>query len=190
MSTGSSSTPAIIEAFTQGEERAFDFFFRSYYAALCLFANSYLHNEEESRDLVQDCFIRLWENHAMMSRQNHIQSFLYTVVRNRCIDLIRRRKVQVARHEKYTYLADKWEGEELNEVKRVETIRLVFEAVERLPARIRQVFRMHYMEGKNYNQIAEELQVSPRTVRNQKLRALVLLKGKLVSMICMFIYFL
>ena len=180
MLTGTLTKTEMLHALAMGEEKAFDFFFRTYYPALCVFANSYIRSEEEARDLVQECFVKLWENHAMMQKEDHIQSFLYTVVRNRCIDRIRRKKVESARRSGYEYLAEHWSGEELNEVARTETLRRIVEAAEMLPQKIKRVFKMHYMEGKNYHQIAEELQVSPKTVRNQKLRALVLLRNRLV----------
>src|SRR5688572_10066702 len=81
------------QAFQMGEGNSFDFFFRQYYTALCYFANSILHNEEEARDIVQDSFVKLWDSQTINERSETVKSFLYTAVRNKCVDLLRKKKV-------------------------------------------------------------------------------------------------
>src|SRR6478735_11331804 len=82
-----------INVVKMGEDKAFDFFFRQYYTTLCFFANSILHNEEEAKDVVQDCFLKLWNSKTINERSETVKSFLYTAVRNRCVDLLRKKKV-------------------------------------------------------------------------------------------------
>ena len=77
-----------------GKEKTFDYFFRQYFAALCFFAQSIIHNEEDAKDIVQDCFIKLWDDDsALEEKADTVKSFLYTMVRNRCIDYVRKKKV-------------------------------------------------------------------------------------------------
>src|ERR1700709_1908452 len=78
-----------------GKEEAFDFLFRQYYAALCFFANSIIHNDEDAKDIVQDCFIKLWDDTEFTERVETIKSFLYMMVHNRCIDYVRKKKVKM-----------------------------------------------------------------------------------------------
>jgi RNA polymerase sigma-70 factor (family 1) len=180
MPTHPEHTPEFTRGSGQGNEKAFDLLFRKYYAALCLFADSYLHHEEEAKDLVQDCFIRLWEDQRLAGQPGSIRAFLYTVIRNRCIDLLRKRKTNTARQEDFSYLSGQWSEEELSEVTRSETIRRVHGAIKTLPAKMQQVFRMYYIEGKKYAEIASLLGLHYDTVRQQKARALELLKGRLL----------
>src|ERR1700759_2439708 len=76
-----------------GEEETFDYFFRQYFAALSFFAQSIIRNQEDAKDIVQDCFLKLWEIDTVEEKVEATKSFLYTMVRNRCIDYVRRRKV-------------------------------------------------------------------------------------------------
>lgn len=159
---------------TPGEERSFDSFFRTWYGVLCLFANTYLKQQEEARDLVQDCFIKLWENKGK-ELASLPASYLYATVRNRCIDVLRKRKtITVALlPEELTDIS----GDEICEMTRLETMRRVYAAIDCLPARMQSVFRLYYLDGKKYSEIASILGIHYDTVRQQKNRALELLKG-------------
>jgi hypothetical protein len=64
------------------KEQTFDYFFREYYAGLCFFAQSIVHNEEEAKDIVQDCFVKLWGDDTITERASSVKSFLYTMVHN------------------------------------------------------------------------------------------------------------
>src|SRR5690242_10416824 len=77
-----------------GKEQTFDYCFRQYFTALCFFTQSIIHNEEDAKDIVQDCFIKLWDDDSALSQKTEsVKSFLYTMVRNRCIDYVRKKKV-------------------------------------------------------------------------------------------------
>lgn len=159
-----------------GEERAFDFFFRQYYTSLCFFANSILHNLEESKDIVQDCFAKLWEVQKFQDRTETIKSLLYAMVRNRCIDNLRKRKLKA---KAITNLSKEETSEEyFDELVFAEMIRQVFDYIEELPETMQRVLKMHYLQGKKYKEIADTLQTSPDAIRMQKNRALKIIRRK------------
>ena len=164
------------QAFTRGEEKASDFFFRKFYAPLCYFAGSYLPDPEDAKDVVQDCFIKLWNVRTTIQRPEALKSYLYTMVRNACIHVIRKEKQSNRVYTELQSVADTLLPEELDEVTHAETIRQVHERMAELPPRMQEVFRKFYLEGKGQAEIADELQISSHTVRNQRLRALVLLR--------------
>lgn len=178
------------DTFRHGEEKAFDFFFRKYYPILRFFATGYLKDPDEAKDLVQECFVKLWEQRTRIVNAATIKTFLYTIVRNRCIDELRKKKTMAGRNKELSYLAHQWDTEEMTEVTRSETMAQIYAAIETLPPKMQQVFRLYFIEGKKFEEIAEQLQRSPGTVRNQKDRALVLLKGKLLSLITLSLFFL
>lgn len=189
MNEKAKSRKQFIQAFQLGEERAFDFFFRKYYAALCFFASSYLNDTDAAEDVVQECFVKLWSRHTVMRNPDAIKSFLYTSVRNACLNELRKQRLEDRSLSALTYLGETMSDDDLNEVTRAETIRQVHAQIQELPPRIQQVFRMFYLEGKNYSQIAHELQTSPETVRKQKARALVLLREKLLPFFVVLLFF-
>ena len=161
-----------------GEDKAFDFFFRQYYTTLCYFATSILHNEEEAKDIVQDCFVKLWDSHTINERSETVKSFLYTAVRNKCVDVLRKKKViQKAKLQIAKSGDDNFEF--FDEVAFAEMIREVFGNIEMLPPKMQQVIKLYYFEEKNYKEIASTLGTSPETVRNQKGKALKIIRKKL-----------
>jgi RNA polymerase sigma-70 factor (family 1) len=161
-----------------GKEKTFDCFFRQYYAALCFFAQSIIHNEEDAKDIVQDCFIKLWDDAAITEKAASVKSFLYTMVRNRCIDYVRKKKVIT---KAATQLQTNEEDlEYFDELAFAEMVRQVLDHIEELPANMSTILKKYYLLGKRHKEIANELSITPDAVRMQKIRAIKLLKQKLL----------
>ena len=175
--------------YPKGEKNAFDFFFRQYYTSLCFFANSILHDEDEAKDIVQDCFIKLWDGHTITERSETVKTFLYTIVRNKCLDLLRKRRV-IKKAELQIIKNSATEFEYFDEAAFAEMIRQIFQHIDHLPSRMQQVIKLHYLEGKNYKEIASNLNTSSETVRNQKGKALKMIRKKLLLLLTMVIQYL
>lgn len=142
--------------------------FNRLYTSLCLFANKYLENIEISKDIVQDVFIKVWENKIEFQSENTIKSYLYTAVKNKSLDYLKSKRVKTTDHLS-TLEIEKIETEAyfLREVVVVETSKIIEEAINTLPDRCAQVIRLSIKEFTN-SQIAEELSVSINTVKAQK----------------------
>jgi RNA polymerase sigma-70 factor (ECF subfamily) len=166
-----------------GKEKTFDYFFRQYFAALCFFAQSIIHNEEEAKDIAQDCFIKLWDDKAITEKADSVKSFLYTMVRNRCIDYVRKKKV-VAKAASYLQTIEE-DLEYFDELAFAEMMRQVFEHIEELPANMRTILKKYYLQGKKHAAIAEELASTENAVQLQKAKAIKLLKQKLLFLFSM-----
>ena len=160
-----------------GDDKAFAFFFRQYYTSLCFFANSILHNEDEAKDLVQDCFIKLWDSQTYNERFETVKSFLYTAVRNKCLDVLRKRKV-IKKAELHLIKNTEADFEYFDEIAFAEMVRQVFERIEELPPNTQKIFKLRYLDGKKYGEIANEINSTPEAVRKQKTRALKILREK------------
>ncbi|WP_461532458.1 RNA polymerase sigma-70 factor [Sinomicrobium sp.] len=143
-------------------------FFVEFYTPLCLFANKYLDNLELSRDLVQDVFLKIWEDKIEFRGEEHIKSFLYVSVRNKCLDHLKSK-----RHLTTDALDDKTieklEGEAyfLREVVVQEASGIVEKAINTLPEQCARVVRLSLQSLTNA-EIAEEMGVSINTVKTQK----------------------
>ena len=168
-----------------GEDKAFDFFFRQYYTSLCFFANSILHNEDEAKDLVQDCFIKLWNSQTCNERFETVKSFLYTAVHNKCLDLLRKRKV-IKKAELQMIKNSEAEFEYFDEVAFAELVRQVIGRVEELPEHTQQIIKMYFKDGKKHHEIASEMNSTPEAVRKQKSRALKVIREKFLLFFCWF----
>lgn len=149
------------------------------YVSLCAFANKYVKSLEASEDIVQEVFIKTWEDKDKITFQNlnMIQSYLYTSVRNRALNFLK------SNHHRLTFnysIADieKMEGEEffLCEIAIVETHELIRNAVDELPNRCSQIIKLS-IEEYTIKEIAFELGLSTNTVKAQKRIAYNKLRG-------------
>ena len=179
-----------LDAFRNGEESGFDFFFRKYYPSLVIFCTRIIRSQPPAEEIAGDCFIKLWDRHPAFSSEAHIRSFLYAVARNRCIDWLRQQKLTRANETEMAAATEDTVANILVHMVRAETYREIQEAVKTLPPRCRQIFTMLYFEGKNYKEIAEELKLSLDTIRVQKARALLLIRQKISLSIVLFFPFL
>ena len=154
-----------------------DALFKQYYRPLCLYTAHYLNGDiVASEDIVQDCFVKLWqrddtEGRNITDKQNisDKRAFLYTAVRNACIDTLRRQ------HPEMTSIdPSDLEGTISDEeaVDRSEREAKVWEIINDLPDRCREVFLMSKRDGMTYNEIAEELDISVKTVEHQISKAM------------------
>ena len=172
-------TEEFILSFQRGEEKGFSFFFKEFYAALCYFSYTIIKDKDTAEDIAEEAFIKLWERHSGFENAANLKSFLYTIVRNASIDWLRQQKRRLAHSKEIIYLAEEKESFILQQITEAETYREVVAALKILPPKCRQIFRMIYFEGKDYGQIASELNLSINTIRVQKARALALLRRQL-----------
>lgn len=142
----------------------FQLLFRNYYRPLCLYALHYINNVDDVEDVVQDCFVRLLE--ASVEPRN-VRAWLYAAVRNRCIDLLRQSSHAV---EPLAVGLEDATDEEQQERSLREAC--LWEAIDALPARCREVFLLSKRDGLTYAQIAQRLGLSEKTVEHQVSKAL------------------
>ena len=147
----------------------FDILFKRYYRPLCLYAAHYLKGDiAASEDIVQDCFVKLWQQEAKRDITDK-RAFLYSTVRNACIDTLRRQ------HPEMTSI-DPSDLEEIisdeEAIDRSEQEAKVWETIDALPDRCREVFLMAKRDGMTYNEIAEALNISVKTVEHQISKAM------------------
>ncbi|MBL7743128.1 MAG: RNA polymerase sigma-70 factor [Chitinophagaceae bacterium] len=173
----------ILESFLLGKESGFDPYFRLYYKALVFFAKRYVSDDAAAEDIVQECFVKLWENRSKINDEEHLWNWLYRTVYHDCLKWKKRYKepfdkLRVTRLKEMTESEECEAGYEENII-RAETMRQVREAIEGLPAECRKVFYKLYIEGKTVDETAAELEVTRSTVYNQKARGLKLLRVRL-----------
>jgi RNA polymerase sigma-70 factor (family 1) len=189
-SNGINHTEDWVFAFQQGGEESYDFIFRQYFPALCFFAGKIIKDENYAKDIVQDCFVKLWSRHTIFTTQETIKSFLYTTVKNSCIDFLRKTKQIHNGQKEVYYLSGSTDDNWLDQVTHAEMVNEIYLHILSLPTRMQEVFRKYYIEGKTCKEIAGDLHTTPSTVRQQKARALELLKEKLGLLFAAILFFL
>ena len=153
----------------------FDSIYINNFSRLFLFAKEYVLFDEEAENIVQDIFLMLWEKREALRVDVSLTAYLFTLVKNKCIDFLRHQMVEQMYSEnvKHEY------NEELNvklfalesfdhnfsSEEDIET--LLRNAIDKLPERCRLIFIKSRIEGKKYKEIAEELNLSVNTVEGQ-----------------------
>lgn len=169
--------PLFADSFQRGEEVAFDCLYREYFAALTYFANRILADTDTAEDVVQDCFVQLWQRREKLSHIKAIKSYLYTSVRNQCLKQLEKQKKQMIYNE-----PDKADPGIEAAVIAAETARELYQFIATLSPALQQIIRLYYLEGKSNREIAQQLQIEPDTVTRQRLRAILALRKTKISL--------
>ncbi len=158
----------------KGDERAFEQLFKSYYPHLVLFAQKYLGDRDLSESLVQDVFVNMWEKRQYLEIRS-LKGFLVVAVRNKCNNELKHQKVV----REYSRVEDNRTLEEWPGYTEEVYLNKINEVIDQLPVQRRRIFRMSRMDGLKYREIADKLNISPKTVEVQMGKALKFLREKL-----------
>lgn len=172
-----------------GDEQGFNRVFHQYYGPLTYFAQSILNDQETAEDIVEDTFVKLWERPEILFKPGSLKSYLYTTVRNASIDYLRKVKRLKAYSSEVKTIKDVEEKPVLHSIIEAETMHMIYQALETLPPKCGQIFKMFYLEGKKLEEIATELNIALSTVKSQKGRAIQLLQKRLPELLLLFTLF-
>jgi RNA polymerase sigma-70 factor (family 1) len=168
-----------LQALLEGREQGLDHFFNCYYSPLTYFVLKLTGDQQLAEDITSEAFVKLWHRREELSGEGSLKAYLYRMVRNAAIDHMRMQKRTSAALTGLVQTSHESEAPVLHRMIESEMLDQVYRSLQHLPPKCSQVFRMFYLQGKSYAEIADELGLSPHTVRNQKARALRLLKTKL-----------
>lgn len=167
---------ALLTLFVNGNEDAFAILYDKYYKQVLYFARRYTP-EVDAQDITADCFAQLWHKRSQFKHIKTIPTFLFVTTRNRCIDLIRHKKVKTRHEEELRAMEeDQYHNDFFLTQVRMELVKLLRSEIDKLPEKMREVVLLAFQEGLKPVQIAEKLNISVKTVSNQKLSALKILK--------------
>lgn len=168
----------IVTGIRNKEKEAFHYLYEHYYSPMVMYAGSYLYDEEEARDCVQELFYRLWDRAPAFHIDTSLRAYLYTSLRHKCLNVLRDRKIRDS-HQDKLFEATLFSGEE--DPGMDETVRKrLDEALEALPGRCKEVFLMKILEGKKNREIADQMGLAETTVKTQVQRAYRMLREKLL----------
>lgn len=171
---------------TSDSKKRFEIIFKDLFKPLCGFAMKYIGDLDESKNVVHEAFIAVWQKFETLPQDTNFKSYLYTAVRNRSLNYLRDRKQHVT-------LEGVQEGgieggDRDMEVKELE--REIELAINTLPEKCRMVFEMSRFEGLKYTEIAVKMNISVKTVEAQMSKALSVMKKQLANFLSvLFFYF-
>ena len=167
---------------------SFEDIYIMYAPRMLRFAKEFVLLDEEAENIVQDIFMVLWEKRAFLDIRMSISSYLFSLVRNRCLDFLKRKVVIDAYKQELSMKMTALEQMEQITMSDEEIERILAAAIDKLPERCKLIFVKSRMEGKKYREIAEELNLSVNTVENQMGLALKKLRKELREYLAFFIF--
>jgi RNA polymerase sigma-70 factor (family 1) len=171
----------LIKKLKSGDPDSFSVIFSAYYKDLVFFAYGIIQELSASEDIVQDTFVQLWEDHEKLYVTVSLKSILLKTVQNKCIDWHRHKKI-LDNHSSYIINnAPLYEYNTDNYLLRSEMEEIIEKAMDKLPVKVRESYELHRIEGLKYQEIADKLNVSIRTVEVRISKALELLRKSLID---------
>ena len=169
----------LLEGLINGRESAYEKLFMTYYARLVVFAQKIISDEDMSRDIVQDVFVMFYEKREVLNIHTSLKSHLYHTVRNRCLNHIKKNRIQ-RDHHSGIFLDKKNEEAYFNDkMLETELEARIHSIVDSLPKQCKRIFVMSRYEGITNGEIADKLNLSKRTVETQISKALKILRNQL-----------
>lgn len=155
--------------------KKFETLFRQHYRQLCSYAYTFLKDVVSSEDIVQEVFIKIWENQKMNIGNDNLKFYLFTAVRNNCLTRLQKNKKgfleELKDEDNYDEIRLRIDDEKTTNPKT-----LIAKALDQLPPKCREVFLLSRISGLTYQQVADSLGISVKTVENQMGKAIRLLK--------------
>lgn len=181
----------ILQKIISGDEPSFEKVYHYYYPRLNYFARQYLLDAEASKNIVQDVFTELWDKRQALRSDTNLQAWLFTVTRNKSLKIISQLK---SRQNYDNFIKTRQLDVNYKSLSEFDTSHLVFEelqaqiqaALEKLSPACRKIFEMSRFEDKKNREIAEELNLSIKTVEAQISKALRSLKADLKNYLPLF----
>ena len=171
----------MIASLADRDERAFERVFKLHFKSLHAYACTMIKDEMVSEELVQNIFFKLWERPEKLNISGSIAAYLYRAVYNESLNHLKHMKVR-SKYESHALHEMKNETDSASKkimLKELET--KLHHALQELPEQCRTIFQLSRFEALKYREIADRLDISPKTVENQMGKALKLLRIKLID---------
>lgn len=165
----------VVTALNEGHESVFDAVYRHYFKKLCAFCSQYIHDLEETEEIVQDTMMWLWENRQELKAELTLKSLLFTIVKNKALNRIShyeiKQKVHEEIHQKYVSTFENPDFYSKDEL-----YRIYRQTLDNMPKDIRESFLINRNQQLTHKEIAVILNVSPQTVNYRIGQALKVLR--------------
>lgn len=188
------SMEIILKNLARGKKPAFEKIFHLYYPRLIRYANSFISNRLVAEDLIQDVFFHVWENRSNFYHEKAISSYLITLVKNKCLNVLKHQVVE----DKYAIHMSKMDMEKLYYISFETDDFLSMEErlhneledlINEMPDRCAQAFKLKWLEGKKIKEIAEIMNISTTMVDKHLAKGLQIVRSKLSPDMYLFLLF-
>lgn len=155
-------------------KEGFEEVYKTYYSRLYYYCFQFIADEEVSKDLVNDVFEKLWLQRDEL-KADTLSSYLYTLIRNRCIDYMRHKKIEQQFAEIYDWITED-SPDDLNLYEyRMSCIEKIIDG---LKEPTKSIFMKSYFGHKKYTEVAQEYQISSSGVKKHIMKVLRLIRNE------------
>lgn len=163
----------ILERLKMQDKKAFQQVFETFYPRLVAYSYKFTYNQSVSEDLVQESFIYIWENSSNLKIKKSLQAYLFTMVRNRSLNYLKKINLTDSHHliDISNFLTEDFQEKMFFEKDMGALKQKAEEILQCLPEKMQEIFKLKIMHGFSYKEIADEMGVSVNTVKTQLKRA-------------------
>ena len=162
-----------------GDHAAFEILFHQYYSRLCVFSNGYVKSLDIARDVVQEVFIKVWDNRENFIITQSLKAYLFMAVRNQSLNFIQEKKQKNRLEERLRKQQELNESVKREDFNKDELSQKIWKLVEELPEKRRAIFILYRKHGLSYSEIADVMKIARKTVENQMGKSLKFLRERL-----------
>ena len=177
----------LIPLLLAGDESTFESVYKHFLKPLHVYAIAILKDEDRAEGMVQNVFLKLWDKKERLSFSGSLQAYLYGAVYHECLNYLRHEKVKI-KHQQHVVYTMGNNAEESGKMELLDLREKLADALNELPEKCRTIFQLSRFEELKYQEIADRLQISIKTVEAQMGKALKILRIKLVDFLPLIIW--
>ncbi|WP_346883034.1 RNA polymerase sigma-70 factor [uncultured Algibacter sp.] len=177
----------LIQQFQEGNLKSYETLYKKYYKVLVVYAKQFVKDLQVAEDITQDTFVTVYEKRENIEIHTSFKSFMYTVVRNNCLNYLKKEAKMVdapfSQNETLT------EEEDTTTITNIELAEKLIESISKLPRQNQEIFKLSRYRGLTNEEIATKLNLTKRTVETHISNALKKLRADLLSIILLVLHF-
>lgn len=155
-----------INRMQHGDTTAFEYFFKKYMQMLYTYALGFVDEKSVAEDIIQDVFVQFWHKREQIQYTTSVYSYLQRMVKNACINMRRHEEVKRRYEQEVKYMEEEaFDWREVEELQKLQ--QKLFDAMDRLPERCREIFIMSCVDGLKYREIAARMGITENTIKTQ-----------------------
>lgn len=169
------------------DEASFEEMYNEHFRGMYSYAFTILKDAAEAEEMVQSVFVKLWERKGNLQIESSLKSYLYRMVHNDCMNLLKHETVKTKFVKEKMYAMQNENESAGKKMQAAELEEKLSTALRELPEQCRTIFQLSRFEDLKYREIAQQLGIAEKTVENQMGKALKLLRLKLVDFLTLII---
>lgn len=168
----------LVERLRNKDKGAFELVFNDYYGLLIKYSVRFMDGLEDAEEVVQEVFVKFWEKCDSLAPGSSVKSYLYRSVHNTCLNYLKHEKVKDG-YRQYVIGFLEQQQDQVDLDKEESDQERILREIDELPPRCSEIFKLSRFEGLKYQEIADHLNISIKTVEVQMGKALKTLREAL-----------